>query len=63
MRFAILTASILVLCILVLVGLVHLVQELLIKEFFHPPSMPGENSSPDHQSARQSSSHPANPTA
>jgi hypothetical protein len=49
MRFAILTASILVLGILVLVGLVHLVQELLIKEFFQPPSMPGENPPPDHQ--------------
>ena len=63
MRFAMLTASILVLGILVIVGLVHLVQELLIKEFFQPPSMPGENSSPDHQAVRQSSSHPANPTA
>jgi hypothetical protein len=46
MRLVILTASILILGILVLVGLVHLVQELVIKEFFHPPSMPGENSKP-----------------
>jgi hypothetical protein len=46
MRLAILTASILILGVLVLVGLVHLVQEMLIKEFFHPPSMPGENSKP-----------------
>jgi hypothetical protein len=46
MRLAILTASILILAVLVLVGLVHLVQELLIKEYFHPPSMPGENSKP-----------------
>jgi len=63
MRLVILTASILAFSVLVLLGLVHLVQELLIKEFFHPPSMPGENSSPDHQAVRQSSSHPANPTA
>ena len=46
MRLAILTASILVLAVLVLVGLVHLVQELFIKEFFHPPSVPGDNSKP-----------------
>ena len=46
MRLAILTASILVLAVLVLVGLVHLVQEMLIKDFFHPPSMPGDNSKP-----------------
>jgi hypothetical protein len=46
MRLVILTASIVILGILVLVGLVHLVQELVIKEFFHPPSLPGENSKP-----------------
>ena len=46
MRLAILTASILILGALVLVGLVHLVQEMLIKDFFHPPSMPGDNSKP-----------------
>jgi hypothetical protein len=46
MRLVILTASILVLGFLVLLGLVHLVRELLIKEFFHPPSMPGDNSKP-----------------
>jgi hypothetical protein len=63
MRLVILTASILAFGVLVLLGLVHLVQELLIKEFFHPPSMPGENSNPDHQTARESSSHQANPTA
>jgi len=63
MRFAILTASILVLGILVLVGLVHLVQELLIKEFFQPPSLPGENSMPPHHVTHQTSSHSANPTA
>ena len=68
MRLIILTASILAFGVLVLLGLVHLVQELLIKEFFHPPSMPGENSQPDHQTldhqaTGQSSSHPANPTA
>jgi hypothetical protein len=63
MRLVILTASIVAFGVLVLLGLVHLVQELLIKEFFHPPSMPGENSNSDHQATRQSSSHPANPTA
>jgi hypothetical protein len=63
MRLAILTASILVLGVLVLVGLVHLVQELLIKEFFQPPSMPGESSKLDHQVTHQTSSHSANPTA
>ena len=64
MRLAILTALILIFGLLVLVGLVHLVQELLIKEFFHPPSVPGDNSKPDHQATRQSSSsHSANPTA
>ena len=46
MRLVILTASILILGALVLVGLVHLVQEMLIKDFFHPPSMPGDNSKP-----------------
>ena len=66
MRLIILTASILVLGVLVLVGLVHLVQELFIKEFFHPPLIPGENSTPDrqtldHQATGRSSSHPANP--
>jgi len=40
MRLAILTASILILGVLVLVGLVHLVQEMLIKEFFHPSLWP-----------------------
>ena len=63
MRLVILTASILAFGVLVLLGLVHLVQELLIKEFFHPPSMPGENSQPDHQAPGQTSSHSANPTA
>ena len=46
MRLVILTASIIILGVLVLVGLVHLVQEMLIKDFFHPPSMPGDNSKP-----------------
>jgi len=63
MRLVILTASIIAFGVLVLLGLVHLVQELLIEEFFHPPSMPGENSNPDRQTARQNSSHSANPTA
>ena len=54
MRLVILTASIVAFGVLVLLGLVHLVQELLIKEFFHPPSMPGENSNSDHQASQPS---------
>ena len=63
MHFVILTASIVALGVLALLGLVHLVQELLIKEFFHPPSVPGENCQSDRQATGQTSSHSANPTA
>lgn len=42
MRLAILTASIIVLGMLVVLGIVHLVRDLLIDDLFHPPSMPGE---------------------
>ena len=63
MRFLILSASIVAFGVLVLLGLVQLVHELLIKEFFHPPSMPGENCQPDRHATGQTSSHSANPTA
>jgi hypothetical protein len=62
MRLVILTASILALGFLVLLGLVHLVREMLGKDFFHPPSMPAETAKLDHGIERQSSSHSANPT-
>jgi hypothetical protein len=63
MHFLILSASIVALGVLVLLGLMRLVNELLIKEFFHPPSMPGENCQPDRQATGQTSSHSANRTA
>lgn len=42
MRLAIFAASILMLGLLVLLGIVHLVRDLLMDDLFHPPSMPGE---------------------
>ena len=57
MRLVILTALMLALGGLVLVGLLHLVRELLIKDFFQPPSFPGETAKPEQPVARQTASH------
>lgn len=57
MRLVILAALTLALGALVLVGLVHLVRELLVKDFFQPPSMPGETATPESPATSQPSSH------
>ncbi len=49
MHLALLAAAIVTLGTLVLVGIVHLVRELLIKDFFQPPSMPGEPANPNRE--------------
>jgi hypothetical protein len=60
MRLVILTILMLALGGLVLVGLLHLVRELLIKDFFQPPSLPGETAKP---ATRQAASHSTHPTS
>jgi hypothetical protein len=42
MRLISLIALLLALGALAGIGFLHLVRELLVKEFFHPPSLPGE---------------------
>jgi hypothetical protein len=63
MRLVILTILLLALGGLVLVGLLHLVRELLSKDVFQPPSLPGETAHSDHPVARQTASHSTHPTA
>ncbi|MGB6306431.1 MAG: hypothetical protein WBF89_01470 [Steroidobacteraceae bacterium] len=63
MRLAVLTLSMLCLGVLVLLGLLHLLRELLIKDFFQPPSMPGDTAQADQRGAPQPASHRANPAA
>jgi hypothetical protein len=62
MRLVILTTLTLALGGLVLLGLLHLVRELLIKDFFQPPSLPGDTANPQpppaHQAAAPRSTHP-----
>ena len=57
MRLVILTALTLALGALVMLGLVHLVRELLVKDFFQPPSMPSETATPENPATRQTASH------
>ena len=59
MHLALLAAAIFTLSILVLVGIVHLVRELLIKDFFQPPSMPGEPAGRDREVRNEGSSRSA----
>jgi hypothetical protein len=63
MRLVILTSLMLALGGLVLVGLLHLVRELLIKDFFQPPSLPGDAAKPEQPVTHQSASHSTHPTA
>jgi hypothetical protein len=64
MRLVILTALIFGLGVLVLIGFLHLARQLLLKEFFSPPSMPGETANQkDPELGRETSSHFPNPTA
>jgi hypothetical protein len=64
MRLVILTALIFGLGVLVLMGFLRLARDLLLKEFFPPPSMPGDAAMPkDPEIGRETSSHSANPTA
>jgi hypothetical protein len=60
MRLAILGLLILAFGVLVLLGFLYLVRELLIKDFFHPPSMPADT---EQRIPRRTSSHSAKPTA
>jgi len=62
MRLVILTTLMLALGGLVLLGLLHLIRELLIKDVFQPPSLPGETATPDHPVTRQAASHSTHPT-
>jgi hypothetical protein len=57
MRLVMLTALTLALGGLVLLGLLHLVRELLVKDFFQPPSMPGETATPESPATHQAASH------
>jgi hypothetical protein len=64
MRLVILTALIVGFGVLLLLGFLRLAQELLVKEFFPPPSMPGETANQiDPEMERETSSHSPNPTA
>jgi hypothetical protein len=64
MRLVILTALTLGLGALLLTGFLRLARELLLKEFFPPPSMPGESADQiDPEIERETSSHSPNPTA
>jgi hypothetical protein len=64
MRLVILTVSIFGLGALLLLGFLRLARELLLKEFFPPPSMPGETANQDDpETERETSPHSPNPTA
>jgi hypothetical protein len=64
MRLVILTALTLGLGALLLTGFLRLARELLLKEFFPTPSMPGESADQiDPEIERETSSHSPNPTA
>jgi hypothetical protein len=64
MRLVILTALIFGLGMLVLIGLLRLARDLLLKEFFPPPSMPVEAAmQKDQEIKREPSSHSPNPMA
>jgi hypothetical protein len=64
MRLVILTALIFGLVVLLLFGFLRLARELLLKEFFPPPAMPGETANQiDPKIERETSSHSPNPTA
>jgi hypothetical protein len=64
MRLVILTALIFGLGVLVLMGCLRMARDLLLREFFPPPSMPGEAANQkDQEIGRETSSHSANPTA
>jgi hypothetical protein len=63
MRLVILTTLMLVFGGLVLMGLLQLIRELLSKDVFQPPSMPGETATPDAPATRQAASHSTHPTA
>jgi hypothetical protein len=64
MRLVILAALIFGLGVLVLLGFLRLARELLLKEFFPSPSMPGEAANQiDPEVGRETSSHSPNPTA
>jgi hypothetical protein len=63
MRLVILITLMLAFGSLVLLGLLHLVRELLSKDVFQPPSMPGETAKPDSPATRQAASHSTHPTA
>lgn len=61
MRLVILAALIFAFGILVLLGFLQLAKELLLKEFFPPPSMPGETAvQRNDEMDRNSSSHTSN---
>jgi hypothetical protein len=62
MRLVILTTLMLVLAGLVLLGLLQLIRELLSKDVFQPPSMPGETATRESHAARQAASHSTHPT-
>jgi hypothetical protein len=62
MRLVILTTLLLALGSLVLLGLLHLVRELLFKDFFQPPSMSCETATPEPPATRQAASHSIHPT-
>jgi hypothetical protein len=64
MRLVILTALIFGVSLLVLIGFLRMARDLLLKEFFPPPSMPGEAANQkDQKIERETSSHSPNPTA
>jgi hypothetical protein len=64
MRLVILTALIFGLGVLLLFGFLRLARDLLLKEFFPPPSMPGETLNQiGPEIGRETSSHSPNPTA
>jgi hypothetical protein len=62
-RLAILIALFFTLGIVVLVGFLRLARELMLKDFFAPPSMPGETANRDQESDRGTATGSVNPTA
>lgn len=59
MHLALLAAAIFTFSVLVLVGIVHLVRELLSKDFFQPPSMPGEPANRNREIGSEASTRSA----
>ena len=63
MRLVILIGLILALGVVALIGFLRLARELLIGDFFHAPSMPGETANQPEETRPETSPHSTTPIA